>query len=116
MKISSCPRTFSCPTYSASEPGRSERSICSSCGEEGLAEISRSVSTPIARNYPRCARRLRAAVTRLGYLQRLKGCRVPGELSVGGERLAQRRRYALGGHMVAREDARHVVLRDAPER
>src|SRR5262245_54537064 len=45
MKISSCPRIFSCPTYSASVAGRSERSICSSCTEEGFAEISRSVST-----------------------------------------------------------------------
>src|SRR6266513_4340498 len=45
MKISSWPRIFSCPTYSASVPGRSERSNCSSCAEVGLAEISRSVST-----------------------------------------------------------------------
>src|SRR6266446_5361238 len=45
MKISSWPRIFSCPTYSARVPGRSERSNCSSCAEVGLAEISRSVST-----------------------------------------------------------------------
>src|SRR5688572_23454804 len=45
MKISSWPRILSWPTYSASDPGRSERSICSSCTEEGLAEIKRSVST-----------------------------------------------------------------------
>src|SRR5438067_12333158 len=45
MKISSWPRAFSWPTYSASVAGRSERSICSSFGEDGLAEISRSVST-----------------------------------------------------------------------
>src|SRR5882762_5615083 len=45
MKISSWPRIFSCPTYSARLPGRSERSNCSSCAEVGLAEISRSVST-----------------------------------------------------------------------
>src|SRR5213075_3447718 len=47
MKISSWPRTFSCPTYSASVAGRSDRSNCSSCGEPGLAEINRSVSTVI---------------------------------------------------------------------
>src|SRR5438874_4187810 len=47
MKISSCPRVFSCPTYSASVAGRSDLSNCSSCAEEGLAEISRSVSTVI---------------------------------------------------------------------
>src|SRR6185436_2343801 len=41
----SCSRIFSWPTYSASVAGRSERSICSSCTEEGLAEIRRSVST-----------------------------------------------------------------------
>src|SRR6267143_2133298 len=45
MKISSWPRIFSCPTYSARVPGRSERSNCSSCAEVGLPEISRSVST-----------------------------------------------------------------------
>ena len=45
MKISSWPRIFSWPTYSASVAGRSVRSICSSCTEEGLAEMSRSVST-----------------------------------------------------------------------
>src|SRR4029079_7103518 len=44
MKISNCDFTFACPTYSASESGRSERSICSSWTDAGLAEISRSVS------------------------------------------------------------------------
>ena len=52
MKISSWPRIFSWPTYSASVAGRSERSICSSCTEEGLAEIRRSVSTPCVRILP----------------------------------------------------------------
>src|SRR5712671_6760949 len=41
----SCSRIFSWPTYSASVAGRKLRSICSSCTEEGLAEIKRSVST-----------------------------------------------------------------------
>src|SRR6185503_3006193 len=41
----SCSRIFSWPTYSASVAGRRLRSICSSCTEEGLAEIRRSVST-----------------------------------------------------------------------
>src|SRR5258706_13366335 len=41
----SCSRIFSWPTYSASVAGRKLRSICSSCNEEGLAEIRRSVST-----------------------------------------------------------------------
>src|SRR5439155_5546097 len=45
MKISSWPRIFSCPTYSARVAGRSERSNCSSWAEVGLPEISRSVST-----------------------------------------------------------------------
>src|SRR5688500_498101 len=45
MKISSCARTLSWPTYSASVAGRSERSNCSSCGEAGRAEIMRSGST-----------------------------------------------------------------------
>src|SRR5258706_8801531 len=45
MKISSWPRIFSWPTYSASVAGRRLRSICSSCTEEGLAEMRRSVST-----------------------------------------------------------------------
>src|SRR5688572_7262164 len=45
MKISNWPRIFSWPMYSASVAGRSDRSICSSCCEEGLAEIRRSVST-----------------------------------------------------------------------
>src|SRR5712671_4504155 len=45
MKISSCPRTLSWPTYSASVAGRRERSICSSCVEVGFPEMSRSVST-----------------------------------------------------------------------
>src|SRR5687767_5844244 len=49
MKISSWPRTFSCPTYSASVPGRSERSTSLSCADEGLAEMRRSVSTLMAR-------------------------------------------------------------------
>src|SRR5688572_19405760 len=44
MKISSCARTFSCPTYSASVDGRSERSNCSSCGDAGRAAIIRSGS------------------------------------------------------------------------
>src|SRR2546423_10075733 len=48
MKISSWPRTFSCPTYSASVAGRSDRSNCSSCAEAGFAEINRSVSTVIS--------------------------------------------------------------------
>src|SRR5688500_72255 len=48
MKISSWPRTFSWPTYSASVAGRSERSICCSCWEDGLAEMRRSVSTLIS--------------------------------------------------------------------
>src|SRR5688572_3211781 len=47
MKISSCARTLSWPTYSASVPGLSERSTCSSCGEAGRAEIMRSGSTLI---------------------------------------------------------------------
>src|SRR4249920_2017603 len=41
----SCSRILSWPTYSASVAGRKLRSICSSCTEEGLAEIRRSVST-----------------------------------------------------------------------
>src|SRR6185436_16243469 len=41
----SCSRILSWPTYSASVAGRRLRSICSSCTEEGLAEIRRSVST-----------------------------------------------------------------------
>src|SRR5678815_3975560 len=41
----SCSRILSWPTYSASVAGRRLRSICSSCTEEGLAEIKRSVST-----------------------------------------------------------------------
>src|SRR5689334_439084 len=53
MKISSCPRTFSWPTYSASVPGRNERSNCSSCGEAGRWEISRSVSTATGRFCPK---------------------------------------------------------------
>src|SRR5258706_207158 len=44
-KISNWPRILSCPMYSASVAGRRLRSICSSCAEEGLAEIRRSVST-----------------------------------------------------------------------
>src|SRR3954464_13349499 len=44
MKISSWPRALCWPTYSASVGGRSDRSICSSCGE-GRAVIRRSVST-----------------------------------------------------------------------
>src|SRR5687768_667248 len=47
MKISSWPRTFSWPTYSARVAGRSERSNCCSCCEDGLAEMRRSVSTLI---------------------------------------------------------------------
>ncbi len=46
MKISSCSRTFSWPTYSASDAGRSARSIAFLLhGEAGFAEIRRSVST-----------------------------------------------------------------------
>src|SRR5512134_1037312 len=47
MKISSCERTFSWPTYSASVAGLSERSNSFSCGEAGRAEIMRSGSTLI---------------------------------------------------------------------
>src|SRR5258706_1917406 len=45
MKISNWPRILSWPTYSARVAGRKLRWICSSCTEEGLAEIRRSVST-----------------------------------------------------------------------
>src|SRR5690349_15696683 len=62
-KISSWPRTFSCPTYSASVAGRSERSICSSWGEAGLPEISRSVSIAIASGF---CQRLQGGADRLG--------------------------------------------------
>src|SRR5438094_7410103 len=44
MKISSWLRTFSCPTYSASVGGLSERSNCCSSPVAGRAVISRSVS------------------------------------------------------------------------
>src|SRR5471032_1119960 len=54
MRISNWPRILSWPTYSASVAGRSERSICSSCTEEGLAEMRRSVSTAIGASYVLC--------------------------------------------------------------
>src|SRR5574341_99743 len=44
MKTESCPRIFSCPTYSSSSFGRSVRSSASSCTEAGAVEIRRSVS------------------------------------------------------------------------
>src|SRR5439155_23027593 len=44
MKIASCPRIFSWPTYSSSARGRSVRSSTSSCGVAGAAAIRRSVS------------------------------------------------------------------------
>src|SRR5688572_29772921 len=47
MKISSCARIFSWPTYSARVAGRSARSISPSCAEAGVPAISRSVSTPM---------------------------------------------------------------------
>src|SRR5690349_9436227 len=49
MKISSWLRAFSCPTYSPSVAGRSERSNCCSSLVAGRAEISRSVSIAIPR-------------------------------------------------------------------
>src|SRR5688572_10225685 len=63
-KISSWPRAFSWPTYSASVAGRSERSICCSCCEEGLAEMRRSVSTLMgAKNTPKKKRAAAAALS-----------------------------------------------------
>src|SRR5438128_10904727 len=44
MKIASCPRIFSWPTYSSSARGRSVRSSTASCGLTGAAAIRRSVS------------------------------------------------------------------------
>src|SRR5437867_9076268 len=49
MKIASCPRIFSWPTYSSSARGRSVRSSTSSCGLTGAAAIRRSVSIMLAR-------------------------------------------------------------------
>src|SRR5437867_12929915 len=44
MKIASCPRIFSWPTYSSSTRGRNVRSSTSSCGLTGAAAMRRSVS------------------------------------------------------------------------
>jgi hypothetical protein len=41
MKISSCSRTLTWPTYSSSSLGRSARSMASSCGDTGAAETTR---------------------------------------------------------------------------
>src|SRR3990167_2487702 len=41
MKISSCSRTFTWPTYSSSSLGRSARSIASSLGDAGAADTTR---------------------------------------------------------------------------
>src|SRR5881394_3795087 len=49
MKIDSCPRIFSWPTYSSSARGRSVRSSTSSCGLTGAAAIRRSVSIILTR-------------------------------------------------------------------
>src|SRR5262245_30214993 len=52
-KIESCPRIFSCPTYSASDLGRSDRSKACSWGETGAPEMRRSVS--MAMRYLTCS-------------------------------------------------------------
>ena len=41
MKISSCSRAFAWPTYSCRSLGRSARSIASSWGDAGTAEMTR---------------------------------------------------------------------------
>src|SRR6266700_8406493 len=53
MKIASCPRIFSWPTYSASDFGRRARSNASSWGEVGATEIRRSVSMAMVGNHRR---------------------------------------------------------------
>src|SRR3954468_745408 len=68
-KISSCPRTLSCPTYSARGGGRSDRSNCSSCAVAGLAEISRSVST-LTRAFCQSRRRRAAWLSAAGKPER----------------------------------------------